>query len=174
MPVVAPNSETPEIMTDSADNRALKKTLGRYPTGVTVVTARRGDGEPVGLTVNSFTSVSLDPPLILWCLGNESPNRPVFEQAEHFAVNILGAEQGWVSSRFAQPIDDKFATVKWSEGAHGVPIIEGSVARLVCRLHDRQPGGDHVILLGRVEDYQNPGGEPLVYLGGEYQSLRDD
>ena len=161
-------------MTDSADQRALKKALGRYPTGVTVVTARRSDGTPVGLTVNSFTSVSLKPPLILWCLGNESPNRPVFEGAGHFAVNILGADQDWLSSRFAQPVQDKFSEVRWSEGKHGVPIIEGTVARLVCRLHDRQPGGDHVILLGRVEEFHNTGGNPLVYLGGQYQSVPEE
>lgn len=160
-------------MTDSADHSALKKTLGRYPTGVTVVTARRDDGEPVGLTVNSFVSVSLEPPLILWCLGNDSPSRPVFEQASHFAVNILGAEQGWLSSRFAQPIEDKFADIRWSEGAHGVPLIEGTVARLICRTYDRYPGGDHVILLGEVEEFANPGGEPLVYVGGQYRTLND-
>ena len=169
---VARNSETIETMTDDADQRAFKKTLGHFPTGVTVVTARRADGEPVGLTVNSFTSVSLVPPLILWCLGNESPNLPVFEQANYFAVNILGADQGWLSNQFARPIEDKFTDVRWSEGRFGVPIIEGTVGQLICSTFDRHPGGDHRIYLGRVEDLQTPGGEPLVYMGGQYQQVK--
>ncbi|WP_245754034.1 flavin reductase family protein [Aquisalimonas asiatica] len=157
-----------DVMQENADQRALKRTLGRYPTGVAVVTARRGDGTPVGLTVNSFTSVSLEPPLILWCLANESPNLPVFRDAAHFGISVLAADQQWVSNRFASPLEEKFAGIDWFEGEGGVPLLRGSVAHLHCRHYSRHPGGDHVILLGQVARFDNTGGEPLVYLGGDY------
>lgn len=161
-----------ESMVNNAEQRALKEALGRYPTGVTVVTARRAEGAPIGLTVNSFTSVSLEPPLILWCLDNESPNLPAFEQAGYFGVNILAAGQQWISDRFASPVDNKFVGVGWYDGDFRVPLIEGAVAHLICRKYSRHPGGDHIILVGEVERYRHIGGDPLVYLGGDYHVAR--
>ncbi|MFO7858953.1 MAG: flavin reductase family protein [Ectothiorhodospiraceae bacterium] len=161
-------------MADTADHRALKQALGRYPTGVTVVTARRGDGEPVGLTVNSFTSVSLEPPLILWCLDHRSPNLEAFRSARAFAVNVLAADQGELSTRFARPVEDKFQGVDWQPDAEGAPVLGGAVARLSCRGYAEYPGGDHVILLGEVVDFADTGGDPLVYTGGAYRVAREE
>lgn len=161
-------------MAEIADYRALKQALGRYPTGVAVVTALRADGEPVGLTVNSFTSVSLEPPLILWCLDNNSPNLAVFERAAHFAVNVLAAEQGWIATRFAKPVDDKFGGVDWRAGDHGLPVLAETVACLTCRTYSEHPGGDHVILLGEVEAFTHAPGDPLVYVDGTYQVPRTE
>lgn len=159
-------------MLEEADQRTFKEALGRYATGVTVVTARRDDGAPIGLTVNSFTSVSLQPPLILWCLANDSPNLSAFEHAEYFGVNVLAANQQWISDRFASRAENKFVGVGWYEGIAGVPLIEGAVAHLTCRKYSRHPGGDHIILVGEVERFHHVGGDPLVFLGGDYHVAR--
>ena len=156
-------------MHEDARQERLRKALGRYPTGVTIVAASRDDGEPAGLTVNTFTSVSLDPPLILWCLSNSAGSRPVLEAADHFGVSILERSQDWISTRLAQPTEDKFAGVPWYRDAHGVPLIDGAVATITCRRFEHHPAGDHIILIGEVIDWQERGGDPLVYLGGAYR-----
>ncbi|SDF14645.1 MULTISPECIES: flavin reductase family protein [Thalassobaculum] len=150
----------------------FRAVLGSYATGVTVVTTRAPDGEPVGLTVNSFTSVSLDPPLVLFCLDREAGSLPAFETADGFAVNILSADQAAVSNRFADPQAARFdgeGVADWSTGA---PILADALAALDCTVHARHDGGDHIILVGRVRRLAVlSDDEPLIYWRGVYRKL---
>lgn len=150
------------------DEKDLRRVLGQFATGVTVVTARSKDGAPVGTTVNSFTSVSLKPPLVLWCLAHSSQNLAVFRKTTHFAVNILSASQHELSRRFAVPAPDKFDGIDYKDGRAGVPLLEGVIAHIVCRKVQRLPGGDHDIFLGKVEEFRRYDGKPLVFHSGRY------
>jgi flavin reductase (DIM6/NTAB) family NADH-FMN oxidoreductase RutF len=150
------------------DSLELRRVLGAFVTGVTVITALDANGKPHGLTANSFTSVSLDPPLILWSQSLAAPSHPVFREAERFVVNILADDQVEVSKRFARGGIDKFADCKTVPGLGGVPMIVGCAAYLECRRMDSFPGGDHVVFLGRVERTQRTGRQPLVFGGGRY------
>lgn len=151
------------------DGRELRRTLGQFATGVTVVTTRGAGGRRVGLTANSFSSVSLDPPLVLWSLSRGSPSLADFLGASHFGINVLAADQHHLSRRFATPQPDKFQGVAWREGPAGVPLLEGVLARLVCRNVRQYDGGDHVILIGGIEHHECFGGEPLVFHSGCYR-----
>jgi flavin reductase (DIM6/NTAB) family NADH-FMN oxidoreductase RutF len=150
------------------DPRDFRNALGSFATGVTVITAMGPDGKPVGLTCNSFASVSLNPPLVLWSLVIYSPNMSVFQNASHFTVNVLGASQQALSTQFATPSDDKFAGVDWTPGLGQAPILAGCVANFQCRAADRYYGGDHVIFLGAVEAYAYNRDEPLLFAQGGY------
>lgn len=151
----------------------FRDVLGNYATGVTVVTTRTSDGEPVGLTVNSFTSVSLDPPLVLFCLDREAGSLPAFETAQGFAVNILSADQTAVSNRFADPLAARFDGEEVADWSTGAPILEEALAALDCTVHARHDGGDHVILVGRVQRLAVlADDEPLIYWRGSYRRLR--
>jgi flavin reductase (DIM6/NTAB) family NADH-FMN oxidoreductase RutF/2-polyprenyl-6-methoxyphenol hydroxylase-like FAD-dependent oxidoreductase len=150
------------------DPRDVRRALGQYATGVTVVTCRGLDGHRVGMTANSFTSVSLDPPLVLWCPNKFAPSLEEFTAASHFAVNVLAADQHHLSRQFATPADDKFAGTECRDGIGGVPLLPGSVASFECRTVSTYDAGDHVIVLGEVERYDAPGGEPLVFHSGFY------
>ncbi len=152
------------------DPRKLRNAFGCYPTGVTVVTTREADGTPRGFTANSFTSVSLDPPLVLVCIASSAASRPVFAEAEHFAVNVLGDSQRTVSARFASPSPDKFSGIDWQPGRHGAPIVVGVLAWFECARHDTVAAGDHELLIGRVVDFHAGEGNPLGYLRGAYVS----
>lgn len=156
----------------SIDPAAFRAVLGRYATGVAIVTTRGPDGYPVGLTVNSFTSVSLDPPLVLFCLDRSAGSLPAFEASDCFAVNILGTTQAPVSARFADPAAERFVedhVVPWETGA---PVLAHALAALDCRIHARYDGGDHVILVGRVVRAEVMADtHPLVYWRGEYRAL---
>ncbi|MGD8428859.1 MAG: flavin reductase family protein [Ectothiorhodospiraceae bacterium] len=151
------------------DLRALRNALGTFATGVTIVTARGGDGAPVGLTVNSFSSVSMDPPLVLWNLSRQSPSLAAFRDSSHFAVNVLAAEQADVSTRFATPANDRFAGLVWWEGRGGAPLIAGCVSHFECRRYGLHDGGDHLIVLGEVERFTRSERDPLVFVGGRYR-----
>ena len=151
------------------DRRDYRKALGQFATGVTVVTARASDGRKVGVTVNSFSSVSLDPPLILWSLSRHTPSFIDFTNATHFAVNILESHQHHLSRQFSTPLPDKFAGVEFEEGTGGVPLLHGAIAQFVCRKVRQYDGGDHVILVGEVEQYNYNEGEPLVFHSGRYR-----
>ncbi|MEO6021803.1 MAG: flavin reductase family protein [Burkholderiales bacterium] len=156
-------------MTNHAiDPRALRRALGSFVTGVTVVTTRSHDGELAGLTVNSFSSVSLSPPLVLWSLALTAVSFEIFERASHFAVNILAEDQIHISERFATSGGDKFAGVKVREGLAGVPLLEDVAASFICRNTFRYPGGDHIILVGEVISYDQTEREPLLYSRGRY------
>ncbi len=149
------------------DARAFRSALSAFTTGVTVVTTRDDTGRDVGLTVNSFNSVSLDPPLVLWSLARSSASLAAFVQAEHFAVHILAADQEPLSNRFAQRGADKFAGVEVLRGEGGVPLLPGCAARFRCRTAYRHQGGDHEIFVGEVIGFEAFERAPLVFhLGG--------
>jgi flavin reductase (DIM6/NTAB) family NADH-FMN oxidoreductase RutF len=150
------------------DPRDFRSALGTYATGVTIITAADAAGKPYGLTCNSFTSVSLNPPLVLWSLVIYSQSMNVFQNASHFAVNVLGASQKPLASRFAKSSDSKFDGVDWTPGLGGAPLLPGSVANFQCRTVDRYYGGDHVIFLGAVESYRYDGSEALLFARGGY------
>jgi len=156
------------MSTHAIDPRELRQALGAFATGVTIVTTRAAAGNPVGLTANSFNSVSLDPPLVLWSLALTSQHIDVFRQAGWWAVHILSAEQETLSARFASRVPDRFQGVSWAEGEGGVPLIEGCSARFVCRTAFEYEGGDHAIFVGQVSELTRDQAAPLIYHGGRY------
>ena len=133
--------------------RDLRATLGRFPTGVTIVTALAQDGRPTGVTISSFNSVSLDPPLILWSLSQHSPKLDDFRHAERYAINVLSAGQRALSDRFASRMGDRFADVPVHSGLGGTPLIDGCCAWFECTQEAQHPGGDHLVFVGRVERF---------------------
>ncbi|WP_028630990.1 p-hydroxyphenylacetate 3-hydroxylase reductase component [Metapseudomonas resinovorans] len=153
------------------DSRAFRRALGNFATGVTIVTATAPDGTRAGVTANSFNSVSLDPPLILWSIDKRSSSLAVFEQASHFAVNILAADQIELSNQFARPRDDKFEGVAFDRGIGGAPLFPDCAARFQCELHQQVDGGDHVILIGKVMAFDDFGRSPLLYHQGAYSMV---
>jgi flavin reductase (DIM6/NTAB) family NADH-FMN oxidoreductase RutF len=150
------------------DPRDFRNALGTYATGVTIITAADAEGKPVGITCNSFASVSLNPPLVLWSLVLYSTSLNVFQNATHFAVNILAPDQRQLASKFAKSSDDKFVGVEWSPGLGGAPLLPDSVATFQCRAANRYYGGDHVIFLGAVEAYTYNNNEPLLFARGSF------
>ncbi|MEZ5615323.1 MAG: flavin reductase family protein [Rhodocyclaceae bacterium] len=155
------------------DHRDLRDALGAFATGVAVVSACDADGRAIGLTVNSFNTVSLDPPLILWSLSLASPSLAAFRAASHFAVNVLAADQQVLSERFARRGADKFAGLDWQPGLGGAPLLAGCCAALECRNEAQHAGGDHRIFIGRVERFGRCERPPLIYHGGRYRTLKD-
>ncbi|RJG03482.1 flavin reductase [Noviherbaspirillum sedimenti] len=150
------------------DEKAFRNALGTFATGVTIVTTRGPDGEDVGLTANSFNSVSLDPPLVLWSLAKTSKSIEAFTQATHFAVHILAADQEPLSNQFAKRGIDKFAGVALERGEGGIPLIKGCGARFQCRAAYQYEGGDHVILVGEVSAFEHDQRDPLLFYKGRY------
>lgn len=151
------------------DSQQFRAALGMFATGVTVVTVRAADGSLVGLTANSFNSVSLDPPLVLWSLARRAGSMPVFTRGSHYAINILAADQKDLAQRFATRDIDRFAGVDWREGAGGAPVLAGAVAVFECANRSRYEEGDHVIFVGEVERCTaRPGAQPLIFHGGRY------
>ncbi len=148
------------------DPHSFRDALGQFATGVTIVTARAADGHPVGVTANSFNSVSMDPPLVLWSLARASRSMKVFEQAETFAVHILASDQDALSNRFASRDVDKFAGIDY--GDEGAPLLENCTARFLCRTRNQYDGGDHVIFVGEVIEYDHADKPPLLFHGGDY------
>jgi flavin reductase (DIM6/NTAB) family NADH-FMN oxidoreductase RutF len=146
----------------------LRRALGRFATGVTVVTTRGPAGRTEGVTVNSFSSVSLDPPLVLWCLRRAAPSAPSFLAAEWFAINVLGADQHHLSRHFATAHPDKFAAVSAASGLGDCPLLPTALARFECRAERSLEAGDHVIFIGRVVRLDHREGEPLVFSGGRF------
>lgn len=150
------------------DPQSFRNALGSFVTGVTIVTARDETGAPVGLTANSFNSVSLDPPMVLWSLSLYSGSLPVFRTAESWAVHVLAADQQAMSDRFATPGVDKFAGLELADGSEGAPLIDGCAARFGCRARFEYEGGDHAIFLGEVVDFDQRDADPLIYHSGQY------
>lgn len=150
------------------DPQAFRAALGSFATGVTVITARASDGTPVGLTANSFNSVSLDPPMVLWSLAKKSHSAPVFTTATHWAVHVLAADQELLSGRFARSGEDKFACLAVERGVGGVPLLEGCAARFQCRTAFQHEGGDHIIIVGQVMAFDREDRAPLVFHAGRY------
>lgn len=153
------------------DSRALRTALGQFATGITVVTTRGAEGAFVGLTVNSFSALSLEPPLIVWSLRCSSPSLPVFEHAERFVVNVLAEAQVEVSRRFALPLADKFDGVAHAENAWGLPLLHGAAAWFECRTVSRQVAGDHCLFIAEVERFTLSEAAPLLFHAGGYFAL---
>ena len=154
--------------TAAIDTLELRKALGAFVTGVTIVTTVDETGTPRGFTANSFTSVSLEPPLLLVCLAKNASSYPVFSQAQQFAVNILAEHQRDASHTFASKIPDRFAQVDWRSGASGSPILPDSAAWFDCRMHQTVDAGDHIILIGQVIAFEHSSANPLGYCRGSY------
>ncbi|WP_336658806.1 flavin reductase family protein [Leucobacter sp. USHLN153] len=150
------------------DARDLRSAFGQFATGVTVVTTTTPSGERVGVTANSFTSLSMDPPLVLWCPGRHLRSLPAFEEASHFAINVLASDQHELSRRFAVGASDKFSGVEVREGIAGLPLIPGTLATFECETVARHEAGDHVIYIGHIRRYAHTSAEPLVFHGGRY------
>ena len=147
----------------------FRTALGMFATGVTIVTARAADGHLVGLTANSFNSVSLSPPLVLWSLSQAASSMDAFRKGSHYAINILGADQQALAQRFATRGLDRFADVKFAEGASGAPLLAGAVATFECFNRSRYAEGDHVIFVGEVEHCTHRSNTPpLLYHGGKF------
>lgn len=161
-----PVTEYPEV-----DVEEFKRAAGSFVTGVTIVTTFDGDGRPHGCTASSFTSLSLTPPLILFCLDRRAPSRLLIERSGRFAVNVLAAHQADVSRQFARWSEDKFAGIGYSVADSGSPLIEGALAQFACSLDRSYYGGDHVIVIGRVQQVQVTDAPPLVYHRSHYHAL---
>jgi flavin reductase (DIM6/NTAB) family NADH-FMN oxidoreductase RutF len=155
----------------SASTQALRQALGRFTTGVTIVTCIDGAGAPAGLTANSFNALSLDPPLVLWSLRRASPSLASFMAAPRFAINVLAEAQVDLSRRFASPLPDKFSQGGWAPGESGVPVLAGCVAVFECERVSHQDAGDHVLFVGRVLHMSNAALAPLVFHAGRYHLL---
>jgi flavin reductase (DIM6/NTAB) family NADH-FMN oxidoreductase RutF len=147
----------------------FRAALGMFATGVTIVTGRDASGRPIGLTANSFNSVSLDPPLVLWSLARAAGSMPSFSRGSHYAIHILAAEQRELAERFASKAPDRFAGLALRQGAGGVPLLDGSAAIFECFNRSRYSEGDHVIFVGEVERCERREGvQPLIFHGGRY------
>lgn len=150
------------------DSRQFRDALGHFATGVTVVTTLDAERQPVGVTVNSFSSLSLDPPLILWSLAKKSYSLAAFESHPAFAIHVLAGDQQDLSNRFARAGTDKFAGLTTDEGFGGVPLLKGCAAVFQCSTEFRYDGGDHLILVGRVQAFATEERPPLLFYRGRY------
>ena len=153
------------------DTRLLRNILGRFTTGVTIVTCIDTNGESVGLTANSFNALSLDPPLVLWSLRSTSTSLAAFRAATHFAINVLAESQVELSRRFASPLEHKFGEGPWSEGRWGAPVLAGCAAVFECAAQSMQQAGDHQLFIGRVLAVMESAVAPLVFQSGHYRLL---
>jgi len=159
----------PKALAPSFSSSDFRATLAMFATGVTIVTARDAAGAPVGLTANSFNSVSLRPPLVLWSLSRRAGALPAFTRGSHYAINILAAGQRALAERFASKAADRFAGVEFREGQGGAPILEGAAAVFECFNRSQYEEGDHIIFVGEVERCEHqPGAQPLIFHGGRY------
>jgi flavin reductase (DIM6/NTAB) family NADH-FMN oxidoreductase RutF len=163
-----PASETP------VTSEEFRRACGRFATGITIASVLDANGTPHGLTVNSFTSVSLDPPLILICLGHAVTTIDAFRQARHFGINVLAEDQQALSDRFARKGHDRFDGLAWYRGESGVPLLHGVLATIECRLHQRFTSGDHDIFVGEMVGVHSGEGEPLLYYASRYRRLALD
>ena len=147
----------------------FRAALAMFATGVTIVTARNADGAPIGLTANSFNSVSIAPPLVLWSLSRHAGSMPTFARGSHYAIHILAADQHALALRFASKDVDRFEGLPFREGAGGVPLLDGAAAVFECFNRSRYQEGDHVIFVGEVESCtRRAGAQPLIFHGGRY------
>ncbi len=155
------------------DSKALRHALGHFATGVTIITCRDAAGQPVGLTANSFNSLSLDPPLVMWALRCASHHLADFQAARHFAVNVLAQSQIDLSRRFASPVPDRFALGEWRDGEGGAPVLTGCTAVFECETERHVVAGDHVLFIGQVRRFSDAPVAPLLFQSGQYRQLGD-
>ncbi len=158
-------------MAAAFDSRTFRRALGNFATGVTVITAQDSQGNKVGVTANSFNSVSLEPALVLWCIDKRANSYEVFNQASHFAVNILAADQIDISNQFARPKDDKFLGMAYQEGLGKALLLDDVSAQFECKMYQQIDAGDHIILIGEVESFNDFGRAPLLYHQGAYSTV---
>ena len=156
------------------DPKQFRQALGAFTTGVTVVTTHGPDGQDYGLTANSFNSVSIDPPMVLWSLNKNASSKAAFAEAGHFAVHVLATDQEPVSNRFAKSGADKFAGLTVARGPGNVPLLDGCSARFQCRTSYQYEGGDHIIFVGEVLAFDRFDKAPLVFHSGGYRRLQQD
>ena len=167
--------DEPSVITVEVDEqRSFRDLMGQLPTGVAVVTSVGDEGEPLGMAINSITSVSLEPPMVLFCAGHASETWPPIERTGRFCVNFLSAGAEAISRRFASKDVVRFRSVAYSPSLNGLPVVDAAVAWIECELEDVHPAGDHVIVVGRVGAYEVIGGEPLVFHRGVYRQLRQE
>lgn len=171
MNAASPIPNAPDDAIRPCDPFTYRDVMGAFPTGVTVMTVGREGGFRLGVTASSFNTVSLDPPLILWSLALKAPSLAAFRAHEHFAVNVLAADQRGLALQFARPSADRFAGVETEAGESGVPLLRGALAQIECRVAARHPGGDHEIILGEVLALRRRGGAPLVFQRGAFHAL---
>ena len=155
------------------DTTALRACLGQFATGVTVVTCCDKDGNPCGITANSFSSVSLEPPLVLWNIAKVSNSLEAYLEARHFAINVLTAEQRDVSEHFARSDHTRFQGVDYSLSADGAPILADTLAVFECRTHEIHDCGDHFIIIGEVTALDSSDHDPLLFFGSDYRTIGD-
>lgn len=170
-PVDMPGSHQATVHSTSAEGfnvRELRNALGSFATGVTIITTRTKSGYMTGMTANSFTSVSLSPPLVLWSSSLYANSLPAFQESTHFVVNILAYDQIELSNRFAKQIEDKFADVDHVIPESGAPVLIGSAAHFECRNEFRHYGGDHIIFIGHVERFAYTDKPTLMFCRGKY------
>ncbi|MBP1689429.1 MAG: hypothetical protein H6Q34_2 [Deltaproteobacteria bacterium] len=158
----------------SIDHTELRRVMGHFATGVTVITTRDVDGKPYGLTANALCSVSLAPPLLLVCIDKRAESYPAFERSGLFAINILGLGHEDLSRRFAVSGGDKFVDVSYRSGTTGVPVLEGVLGVVECRVVAGHDAGDHTIYVGEVQHMEASQGDPLLFFRGKYRRLGDD
>jgi len=149
----------------------FRSALGSFATGVTIVTTATADGVDVGMTANSFNSVSLDPPMVLWSIGKTALSQPAFAVAEHFAVHILASDQEELSNQFARRGEDKFQGLMLDRGPGNIPLLDGCSARFKCRTAYRYEGGDHDIIVGEVLEFDHTDKKPLLFHRGKYSAI---
>lgn len=155
----------------NVNSKNFRHVLGKFATGVTVVTTLDSNQQAVGLTANSFSSLSLDPPLILWSIARSSSHYRTFKRCDAFAIHILSADQEHLSRRFSSKANDRFHDLSINAGFRGVPLIENTLARLECEQVAAYEGGDHVILVGEVKNLETNPDQPLVFFDGQYNAL---
>jgi flavin reductase (DIM6/NTAB) family NADH-FMN oxidoreductase RutF len=157
---------------DGVDRAQFRQLLGRFATGVTVITTRTAAGQPIGMTASSVASLSLDPPLLLVCVDRTHDMHVALEAAHHFALNVLADDQEALSRRFASETDDRFDGVGFHDSEHGVPLLDGTVGSIECDKRDCNAGGDHSIFVGLVTGGSARDRRPLLYYRGGYDGLR--
>jgi flavin reductase (DIM6/NTAB) family NADH-FMN oxidoreductase RutF len=152
-------------------NEEFRRALSRFVSGVTVVTLKDKNGTSHGITVSAFSSVSLEPPLVLVCIDNEAGSHYAFHEGRRFVVNILSEEQAEHSNQFASQIPDKFINIHHHEGLEGIPVLKDALVNLECRLVNHHVAGDHTIFIGEIEQAHVNEGNPLVYYQGDYRKI---
>lgn len=162
------SSSDPAMSADADQARDYRHALGRFPTGVAFVSARAPDGEAAGLLINSFTSVSLSPPMVLWCLGLAASSRPVFARAPTFAVSILAEDQRQLLANLSRPLAQRLSGVPVRDGLGGAPVLRNAAAVFECAVATVTRAGDHEVYLGQVAHFERGDHPPLAYLAGQY------
>lgn len=157
----------------ATDPRALRNAFGRFATGVGVVSLNDAAGQATGVTISSFSSLSLDPPLCLFSLGKSQVSCRWIEAGDAFNVNILAHDQQTAAWQFAKPLEDKFDGVKWYAGRNGLPVIHGNLCHFECAKWDIHDGGDHIIVVGRIEHFAEGAGDPLLFYRGAMTKLAE-